>query len=77
MADDIVERYGAKPFGFRLSTRLETDEGVDDGRGGVLDVQPKKIAESGTYFLGGDVLTYDDFVRRDDDDEHILRSAPI
>jgi hypothetical protein len=73
MAKDIVERYGARPFGFRFETCLVADP-LSDGRGGQLDVEPKTIFTSGTYFLGGRLETYDDVAKRADPKEQILLS---
>lgn len=59
LASGIEERYGARPYGFRFSTRIEADD-VPDGHGGVLKVQPRTCATSGMYFLGGRVLNFDE-----------------
>ncbi len=72
MAASIEERYGSKPFGFYFTTDL-VGEDVPDGEGGMLKTQPKEVARSGMYFLGGELLTYEDIVARDDKDEKILR----
>lgn len=72
MAEKILERYNAKPYGFRFST-YKTHEPVSDGEGGTLEVRPKLTKESGLYFLGGKLETYDDVVRRNSDKEQILR----
>lgn len=59
MADEIVERYGAKPHSFRFSTRIVSDP-VDDGYGGKLNVQSKEIAKSGNFFITGRLLKLDE-----------------
>lgn len=48
---DVVERYGAKPFAFSFSTRIERDP-VPDDEGGTLKVEPKTVATSCRYFIG-------------------------
>ena len=64
MARNIKERYAAKPYGFRFSTR---ERGPDD-----LDSKVTKT--SGLYWLGGKVETLADVERRADPKEDILRS---
>ena len=59
MSKDIVERYGAVPYGFCFETRIVADP-VSDGEGGELTVPSKTVASSGTYFLGGEVKTYEE-----------------
>jgi hypothetical protein len=71
MAQEIVERHASKPYGFRFETRLVSDP-IDDGRGGKLSVDSKKIAESGTYFITGEVIRLDDIP--DTQENNILRS---
>lgn len=73
MAGEITERHGAKPYGFRFFTSIVADP-IDDGEGGKLNVQPRQVDKSGMYFLGGDVLSYDDIVARNDQRDRILRS---
>jgi hypothetical protein len=63
MSREIVERHGAKPFGFKFITR---------GRG-LLDLDSKTIKESGMYYLGGKVLTRAEIEARNDPKEAILR----
>jgi hypothetical protein len=48
MARDIRERHGAKPFGFYFETK--TSDGWE----------PKTVKSSGTYYLGGRLLTIND-----------------
>jgi hypothetical protein len=72
MADAIVERYDAKPYGFRFDTVLIADP-VDDGEGGKLEIKPKCVAESGTHFLGGTLSTLDELEAHSKRDESILR----
>lgn len=71
MANSVLERHNAKPYGFRFSTRLVHDP-IPDGRGGTMEVEPKQIAESEIYFLGGVVKKYDDIPETKD--TSILRS---
>lgn len=80
LAADVEERYGAKPYGFRFFTRLETDETVEvDGE--KLRVEPKVIAESpGIYYLGDpaartwSLFSLDELERAGAKDTEILRS---
>jgi len=62
MADDIVERHGATPFGFFFTTRQNTGE-----------LDSKVVAQSPMYFLGGKVRTREEVEARDDPRESILR----
>ena len=47
MAHDVVERYNAKPYGFRFITRER----------GPKDLDSKRVKVSGIYYLGGKVET--------------------
>jgi hypothetical protein len=73
MANSVMERYGAKPYAFVFRT-FKTHDEISDGEGGFLKVENKKEKESGYYFLGGKLETYDDVVARNLDSENILRS---
>ena len=64
LAQDIVERYGAKPYGFQFITRERSDGWS----------VPKETYRSGTYYLGGTVRTYEQVVEDNRPDEEILRS---
>ena len=47
MSYEINQRHGARPYGFRFTTR---ERGPDD-------FDSKVTATSGTYYLGGEVMT--------------------
>lgn len=64
MARTIVERHGAKPYGFRFITR---SRGPDD-------LDSRETARSGIYYLGGTVETAKQIMARNDPKEEILRS---
>lgn len=64
MARSIVERHGAKPYGFQFSTRGREDDELDS----------KVIDKSGMYFLGGEVSTVEQVRKRADPSEKILLS---
>lgn len=64
MAHNIVERYGATPYGFRFTTR---------GRG-PKDLDSKQIKQSCLYHLGGRIETLAEVEARNDPKEDILRS---
>jgi hypothetical protein len=73
LSEQILERHGAVPYGFRFRTQLVSDP-VPDGEGGKLKVTPKCVEESPTYYLGGRVETWDEIVARADKREDIMRS---
>lgn len=64
MMADIQERHGARPYGFRFTTR---------GRG-PDDLDSKQIAKSPMYYVGGKVETLEEVLERNDPGEEILRS---
>lgn len=64
LARGIKQRYGARPYGFRFSTR---SRGPDD-------LDSKVTAKSPYYFLGGRVETLAEVEARNDPKESILRS---
>lgn len=64
MATMISERYGAKPYGFRFTTRARADDELDS----------KQIAQSPMHYIGGKVETRDEVFARNDPGETILRS---
>jgi hypothetical protein len=72
MAEAILERYDATPYAFEFSTVLSAPAVVVEGV--VLQVSEKVIAQSGRFFLGGTIQTYDEVDLRAAPDENILRS---
>jgi hypothetical protein len=62
-ARHIIERYGARPYGFRFTTRR------NDG-----ELDSKEVRRSGMYFLGGEVLTLQQVKDRNDPADRILIS---
>jgi hypothetical protein len=60
MSKDIKERHGATPYGFYFETK--TSDGWE----------PKTVRTSGTYYLGGMILTLEDIP--DTPENRILRS---
>ncbi len=66
LAKGVVERYGAKPYGFRFSTvsKMGTD----------WDVKTETTATSSMYYLGGQVFTLAEVEARNNPDESILIS---
>lgn len=65
MADDINERYGAKPYGFRFYTRTRGPDELDS----------KVSATSPMYYLPHcKVETLEEIEARNDPNESILRS---
>jgi hypothetical protein len=64
MAHDVIERYGATPYGFQFSTRSRGDDDLDS----------KRSAESPFYHLGGKIESLAEVEARNDPKEEILRS---
>lgn len=64
MSATITERHGAKPYGFRFTTRGREDDELDS----------KVIATSPMYYIGGRVETREEVEARNDPSEEILRS---
>lgn len=60
----IVERYEARPYGFRFTTRERGDAELDS----------RETAVSPMYYLGGRVETIDEIRARGDDCDRILLS---
>lgn len=64
MAHDVVERYGATPYGFRFTTRSRGD----------ADLDSKQSAKSPFYHLGGRIETLAEIEARNDPKERVLLS---
>lgn len=62
MAAGIMQRYGARPYGFRFSTRSRTE----------ADLDAKETDRSPMYYLGGSIETVEDVRKRADPKESIL-----
>lgn len=62
MAALIDERHGAKPYGFRFTTRGRSDEELDS----------KVIATGPMHYIGGKVETLADVEARHDPNDRIL-----
>lgn len=60
---DVTERYGAKPYGFRFTTRGREENELDS----------KVVDRSPMYFVGGKVETREEIIARNDPKEEILR----
>ncbi len=73
MSKEVLERYNAKPHSFRFTTYIEVED-VPDGEGGFSKVEPKKVGESCTYYLGGRVRTIDEVKIKACKEERILLS---
>ena len=64
MAALITERYGAKPYGFRFSTRGREDNELDS----------KEIASGPMHYIGGKIETREEIAARADPNDRILLS---
>jgi len=64
MARAIVERYKARPYGFRFLTRARGEDDLDS----------KIVASSPFYYLGGRIRTLAEVEAKADPKEAILRS---
>ena len=64
LAAGISERHGALPYAFDIVTYLVA-EPIDDGQGGTMDVPPKEIGRDGRYYIGGELVRYEESVARE------------
>jgi len=64
MSTDIRERHGARPYGFRFTTRARAEGELDS----------KVVATSPMHYIGGKVETREEVEARNDPAEDILRS---
>lgn len=64
MSKTITQRYGAKPYGFRFSTRER----------GPKDLDSKETKRSGMYYLNAKIETLEEIKKRKDPSESILLS---
>ena len=63
MMTDIHERHGARPYGFRFTTRKR----------GPDDFESKQTHQSAFHYVGGKVETLEEVIARNDPAERILR----
>jgi hypothetical protein len=63
MSREIMERHGARPYGFRFITRERAEDELDS----------HVSVKSGMYYLGGRIETLADVEARNDPKEQILR----
>ena len=73
MSGEVVERYGAKPYGFYFETLLEAGT-VRDDEGNEFETAAKTVDKTGIYYIAGKVRTRDDIARDGKEDERILLS---
>jgi len=59
LSKKVIERHGAKPYGFQFVTCICADP-IPDGEGGKLKVVSKEVKRSGMHYLGGEILKFDD-----------------
>lgn len=59
LADEITERHGATPYGFRFSTRTRNENDFDS----------KETSRTNLYYLGGRIETVQDVESRNDPNE--------
>lgn len=64
MAKEITERHGARPYGFRFTTRARTADELDS----------KVVATSPMHYIGGKVETRAEVEARNDPKEENLRA---
>ncbi len=62
MSKSIKERYNAKPYGFAFTTRERKENDFDS----------KETNRSGTYFLGGEILTIVELKNENEKNNQIL-----
>lgn len=62
LMQDVTERYNAKPYGFRFTTRSRGDNDLDS----------REIDRSPMYFVGGKVETLAEIRSRNDPADRIL-----
>ena len=62
IARSITQRYGARPYGFRFSTRAREDDELDS----------RTVKSSGFYWLGGRLRSIKDVEEEANPDERIL-----
>ena len=64
MSKDIVEAYGATPYGFQFKTMGRGDQ----------DMNSRELARSGVYYLHGKIENLTEIEDRNDPDDRILIS---
>lgn len=64
LADEISERHNATPYGFRFTTKSRSEDELDS----------KVSASSPLHYLGGEILTLQDVISRNNPKDKILIS---
>lgn len=64
MSKEIKERYDATPYGFFFSTRERQDDELDS----------KTTEQSGTYYLGGEIISLEELRLENNPENKILIS---
>lgn len=70
--DEALRRVSEEVGSFQFRTYLTADP-IPDGEGGLLEVEKKEVDRSGTYFVRGSLLTYDEVSDSHEDFKRMMR----